>query len=165
MVRSALGEAALGISSLASLHAELHDLESGQTVDLSSLFDRVGNDLKQLLPEEIALSISVSGHAAAHLASSLVLIVNEFVSNSVKHGFANSGGKVEIIIEASDDDWSVICRDNGLAGEADAERAASATGLGTRIIHSVAASLGAVPVWSARDGGMELKVMHGGRVG
>ena len=162
-VRLALEDASLRIRSLSSLHAELHDLEQGQSVDLDSLFQRVCSDLEQLLPDGIALSFTVhGGQATPHLANSLLLIVNEFVSNSVKHGLSNAGGTIEFEISTSDDGWSIRCKDNGLADAQDAERAASASGLGTRVINSLAASLGAAPDWHAEGKGMELRLASRG---
>ena len=162
-VRLALEDASLRIRSLSSLHAELHDLEEGQSVDLDSLFRRVCLDLEQLLPDGIALSVSVRGaQATPHLANALLLIVNEFVSNSVKHGLSAGGGRIEFVISTSDDQWSIVCKDNGSAGEQDAERAASASGLGTRVIASLATSLGASLDWRANGKGMELRLESSG---
>jgi len=162
-VRLALEDASLRIRSLSSLHAELHDLEHGQSVDLASLFRRVTLDLQQLLPDGIGLSVKVhGGQATPHLANSLLLIVNEFVSNSVKHGFSDAGGTIEFVISTSDDDWSIVCKDNGAADRQDAERAESASGLGTRVINSLATSLGASLDWRAEGNGMELRLESGG---
>ena len=162
-VRLALEDASLRIRSLSSLHAELHDLEEGQSVDLDSLFRRVCLDLEQLLPDGIALSVSVRGaQATPHLANALLLIVNEFVSNSVKHGLSAGGGRIEFVISTSDDQWSIVCKDNGSARAQDAERAASASGLGTRVISSLATSLGASLDWRANGTGMELRLESSG---
>lgn len=163
-VRLALEDASLRIRSLSSLHAELHDLEQGQLVNLASLFQRVKIDLEQLLPDGIALSITASrGHVTPHLANGLLLIVNEFVSNSVKHGLAERAGTIAITIQTDGNEgWSILCRDDGSATAPDAERAAAATGLGTRVIQSIAQSLGAALVWRAEDGqGMELQLASG----
>lgn len=162
-VRLALEDASLRIRSLSSLHAELHDLEHGQSVDLESLFQRVCSDLEQLLPDGIALSVTArGGQATPHLANALLLIVNEFVSNSVKHGLSADGGKIECVISTSGDEWSIVCKDNGSAGEQDAERAAAASGLGTRVINSLATSLGASLDWRAEGKGMELRLESNG---
>lgn len=158
-VRLALEDASLRIRSLSSLHAELHDLEQGQLVDLASLFQRVCQDLQQLLPDGISLSAKVSGdQASPHLANSLLLIVNEFVSNSVKHGLSSGGGSIECVIATAGEQWSIICKDNGSAGKQDAERAAASSGLGTRVISSLATSLGASIDWRANGSGMELRL-------
>ena len=158
-VRLALEDASLRIRSLSSLHAELHDLELDQRVDLASLFRRVTADLEQLLPGDVALAVDVrGGQASPQLANSLLLIVNEFVSNSVKHGLSANGGRIDIAIATDGDDWSIHCRDNGSADAQDAARAAEASGLGTRVIHSLATAHGASLDWRADGKGMELRL-------
>ena len=84
--------------------------------------------------------------------------MNEFVSNSVKHGIGAVGGKIDILISTADDSWSILCNDNGSAGVLDAQRAAAASGLGTRVINSLATSLGATLDWRAEGKGMELRL-------
>lgn len=160
--RAALDDASSRIRSLASLHAELHDLAGAEMIDLKSLFTRVEADLLQLLPDGVNLSIEAStGRASAQLANALLLITNEFVSNSVKHAFTGGSGKIEIVAQISEGAWSIVCRDNGTATAGDAERAATAAGLGTRVIQSLVASLGANAQWRAGGDGMELCVNAG----
>ncbi|MGB3377305.1 MAG: histidine kinase dimerization/phosphoacceptor domain -containing protein [Allopontixanthobacter sediminis] len=157
--RMALEDASSRIRSLSSLHAELHDLEGGESVDLKSLFGRIEADLLQLVPDGVRLVIDVrEDRATPALANAFLLIVNEFVSNSVKHGLKNGEAVIEIAIRASDRGWSIGCRDDGTATAEDAERAASACGLGTRVIQSLAASMDATVQWNAAGRGMELTV-------
>ena len=160
--RLALEDASSRLRSLASLHAELHDLAGSELLDLTSLFTRVETDLLQLVPDNVSLSINASeGRATPKLANAMLLITNEFVSNSVKHAFVERGGTIEIAVTTLDDGWSIICRDNGKATADDAERAASASGLGTRVIKSLVSSLGATAQWRASGAGMELCVIQG----
>ncbi len=158
-LRLALNDTSARIRALASLHAELHELEHGGKIDLQSLFSRVHLDLKQLLPTGTNLVIMTEpGEATPEIANALLLIVNEFVSNSVKHGPVDGKGAIEIAIDGAGRDWSIICTDEGGASPDDAERAASGTGLGTRVIGSLATSLGATARWTAEGAGMRLSV-------
>ena len=158
-VQHALEDASIRVRSLSSLHAELHELEKDELVDLHSLFGRIESDLRQLLPDDLALKIAVVGdRASPELANGLLLIVNEFVSNSVKHGLQDRSGSIAIAIRAGDDGWSIACSDDGSATSADAERAALAKGLGTRVIQSLASSFGVTPDWSANGSGMHLRI-------
>lgn len=154
-----LDDASTRIRSLSSLHAELHELEAGGHVDLKSLFARVQTDLRYLIPDQANLSIDVHAtEATPQLASALLLIVNEFVSNSVKHGLKDGKGSITVHIEGDAGAWSIVCRDDGTAAEADAERAMLKSGLGTKVIHSLAHSMNARAKWTAAGNGMELKV-------
>ena len=157
--RHALEDASNRIRSLSSLHAELHDLEGDELVSLGSLFGRIETDLRQLMPNGIALTVHVDGdRASPELANALVLIVNEFVSNSVKHAFGEGGGSISIAIDARADRWAISCRDDGSATTKDAERADAGSGLGTRVIQSLATSMGTVPQWRADGSGLELRM-------
>jgi two-component sensor histidine kinase len=157
--RLALEDASNRIRSLSSLHAELHELDGQASVSLQSLFMRIEIDLRQLLPEGIQLTISVGDdRVGPQLANSLVLIVNEFVANSVKHAFGSGHGSIKVEIEAKGDRWSLVCCDDGSAGAKEAERAATGSGLGTRVIHSIASSMDIAPQWRADGYGMELKL-------
>lgn len=158
-VQHALEDASIRVRSLSSLHAELHELEKDELVDLHSLFGRIESDLRQLLPDDLALKIAVVGdRASPELANGLLLIVNEFVSNSVKHGQWEQGGSIDIAIATQERAWSIQCRDDGGASAEDAARAAEARGLGTRVISSLASSLDAQIDWRAQDDGMVLEV-------
>ncbi|EDL49347.1 histidine kinase dimerization/phosphoacceptor domain -containing protein [Erythrobacter sp. SD-21] len=158
-LRLELDDASTRIRSLSSLHAELHELEAGGRIDLKSLFERVQTDLRYLIPDAATLSIEVEAiEATPQLANALLLVVNEFVSNSVKHGLKGAKGAITVLIEGDAGSWSIVCRDNGTATEIDAERAMSKSGLGTRVIHSLANSLNANAQWTASGEGMELKI-------
>lgn len=158
-LRTELDDASTRIRSLSSLHAELHELEAGGLVDLKSLFERIETDLRYLIPDGARLSIDVRAlEVTAELANALLLIVNEFVSNSVKHGLKDGRGAITVLIEGDESSWSILCRDDGIATERDAERAMSKTGLGTKVIQSLASTLNADAKWTASGKGMELKV-------
>ena len=157
--RSALEDASNRIRSLSSLHAELHDLDGSEHINLKSLFGRIEADLRQLIPGGIDLTIDVEdGVASPQMANAFVLIVNEFVSNSVKHAFGAGPGSIAISIEGRRRGWAISCRDDGSATAQDADRAAAASGLGTRVIQSLASSMGAAPAWHADGTGMELRL-------
>lgn len=156
-VRAVLEEAGGRVRALASLHAELHGFDDGRSVDISSLFNRVETDFRQLLPKGIQLAITVKGdRASAELANALLLTVNEFVSNALKHGFPDGTGTIAARIAVNAEGWSLVCSDNGGADAEAADRAAAGAGLGTRVIASLAHSIGAQPAWRAVDGGMQL---------
>ena len=72
--------------------------------------------------------------------------------------FGSAGGSIDVNIEAHPDRWMIVCRDNGSAGAAEAERAAKTAGLGTRVIQSIASSLNSAPQCSANGDGMLLRL-------
>ncbi len=162
--RHALEEASNLVRSISSLHAELHEIGGNERVDLRSLFGRIETDLSALLPEGVTLGITVGDDGVSpKLANALVLIVNEFVSNSTKHAFASSSsGSIRIAITGGDQGWTILCQDDGSATKQDAERAASGAGLGTQVIQSLASSMGTTASWRADGGGMKLEIRFTG---
>ncbi len=158
-VREALDDVCVRIRSLASLHGELHEIDEGSKVDLASLFERIKHDLKQLVAANLDLVFEVEARQVSPaLANAMLLIANEFISNSAKHGFDETAGTVTIAIAATDDGWEMVCRDDGKGDEDAALRASAASGLGTQVIRSIASSIGASMEWRSLSPGMELKV-------
>ena len=159
MLRRELGDASTRIRSLSSLHGELHELDGDGQIRLKALFERVQTDLRSLIPDDAELLIYVQDfEASPQLANALLLIVNEFVSNSVKHGLKDGIGTITVRIEGNAHSWSMTCQDDGTATAKDAQRAMAKSGLGTKVIHSLARSLDADVSWVASGGGMELKL-------
>lgn len=157
--RHALEEASNLVRSIASLHAELEAIDGNEGVSLRPLFGRVEADLAKLLPAGVTLDVTTGGdRASPKLANALVLIVNEFVSNSMKHAFAQGGGAIGITIDIGDAGGTVLCRNDGSATPQDAERAAAGSGLGTQVIQSLASSMGGTASWRADGAGMEMRV-------
>lgn len=163
-VRLALEDASSRICSVSALHAELHNLVRGQLVDLQSLLGRIESDLRQLIPDSVKLLINVqTERTTPAFANAVLLIVNEFVSNSVKHGQnGDGGGVIQIDIRSSNREWQIVCKDDGKATALDAKRATLGSGLGTRVIQSCASSLGAVVEWRSNGSGMELIITSQG---
>ncbi|QDH33816.1 histidine kinase dimerization/phosphoacceptor domain -containing protein [Porphyrobacter sp. YT40] len=158
-VRHALEDASNLVRSISSLHAELHEIGGNEQVNLRSLFGRIEADLSKLLPDGVTLRITVGDDAVTpKLANALVLIVNEFVSNSIKHAFGTGSGSIRIAIAGGGKGWTILCRDDGSATEQDAQRAAAGSGLGTQVIQSLASSMGTTAFWRADGSGMELEI-------
>lgn len=96
---------------------------------------------------------------------SICRVWGSFVSNelvavmALRGGWLDQLGAITVHINGGAGSWSIICRDNGKATKLDAERAMSKSGLGTRVIHSLANSLSANAEWTATADGMELRVV------
>lgn len=73
-------------------------------------------------------------------AMPLGLIVNEFVTNSLKYAFDRNGGKISVRGKPLADDWmSLVMIDNGKGLQA-ASAAPSGSGSDMKIIHALAAT-------------------------
>lgn len=156
-------ESVLGrLNALSALHEEMHDgAGDGEQVAIAPLIDRAFAKLRLLVPPHVRLRAEVAPLSLpVDQASALALIVNEFVANSVKHGFAD-GREGQIAVSVANDNGSLAlrCRDDG-AGDADAvERVANSGGLGTRIIAALSRSMGADARWGSDGRGLTLDVI------
>jgi len=158
--REALDAVQSRISALEALHEELHQDSDSDEADLSALVDRAVSKLRKLVPERLAIETAVDRHAlTSEEANAVALIVNEFITNSAKHGFG--GGAVGTIrLEGTSDaaGFRLLCSDDGSGGADSIRDMESSTGLGSRIIRSLAASIGARTHWSAGEPGLRLEL-------
>ena len=82
----------------------------------------------------------------------LSLLVNEVITNSLKHGFdGRETGTISIKLEREGEGYVLAIKDNGRGLHQDADPASSAT-LGMTIIRSLAAQLGGKVDWSNATG-------------
>ena len=94
----------------------------------------------------------------------MALIVNEFITNSAKHGFdGDEAGAIRIEGFSEKDGFRLLCRDDGKGDGDSILRIEAGGGLGSRIIRALASSIGGRKRWSALDPGLQLS--RGGRQG
>ncbi|MDQ3075382.1 MAG: ATP-binding protein [Pseudomonadota bacterium] len=162
--RLALDAVHARLTALEALHEELHQVGDGETVDFAGLIDRAVAKLRQIIPDRIAIDVDVAPHRlSSDRASAIALTVNEFVTNSAKHGFlSDSAGTIRVTGMAEDGGFRLVCEDDGAGDEAAIERIENSAGLGIRIIRTLAASLGTTTEWSAQEPGVRLEMIGPG---
>ncbi len=124
-VKEALGQMQQRVMALANLHNAIQNSISGQSVNLRVLLQ----DLSALMNNSIAGTVEILIEVAdifvsAPVASAISVIVNEFVSNSMKHGFA-AGQRGTIRFTGGTDQNGVLtlcCADNGTGSVAGATK-------------------------------------------
>jgi two-component sensor histidine kinase len=98
--KQALADARRRISIVARLHKQLSLIASADYVALDDYFQALAEDLSKALIDgrRLTLLVNVDGITVpAHVARGLGLIVNELVSNALKHGFPQDReGVIEI---------------------------------------------------------------------
>lgn len=158
-IRGALDAVNSRISALAALHDDLHEGPEGRSVDFQRLVERAVTGLRKIVPSSVAIETDVPpAELSSAEAASIALLVNEFVTNSVKHGFGPNGGKIEIEGRAEGAGVWLRCRDDGSANEETIARLTGSNGLGTRVMHSLAGSMEAELRWSIRNPGLQLEI-------
>jgi two-component sensor histidine kinase len=84
------------------------------------------------------------------------LILNEFVTNSLKYAFDGEGGTIAVAVEAlAGDALRLKVRDNG-KGMPAAEAMKPGSGTGIKLIEGLARQIGAEAVWSSAEPGAAL---------
>ena len=91
------------------------------------------------------------------VAVPLGLILNEFVTNSLKYAFEGRGGVIAVGVEVLErGGLRVRICDNGKGLPAERQAAKPGSGTGMRLIDGLARQIGAKPVWSSLEPGTAL---------
>lgn len=136
------------IGAVASLHTELMGREGKGIVEAKTYLERVGQLLRDVSPENVAVIVScVDETLDARKASAIGMIVSEFLANSIKHAFPDGRtGNVNISLQKTDSrEWTLECSDNGVGRSvldtgSDSD-AMNNTGLGEMLMSSAATQL------------------------
>ena len=161
--REALSTVRRRIEATASLHVRLSMIPS--TGGLSSIDSRVFliavvSDLSStigLLP--VIMVTNAESHAIpVQQAFSLGLIISEAITNALKYAFPDErAGQIETTFQRKDDGFLLTIKDDGIG--LPAETQPRGTGLGSRIIRSLAANLqGSACLTRLQSGGTALEV-------
>ncbi len=128
------------IKTIAAAH-ELLTADQVGTTDILELAQRVAENarLAQIRPEQ-EIELRVSGESVrlhSKAATAFALVVNELVSNTLEHGFAeHAHGEIEIGIATDDQRAFVVIQDSG-AGLREGFDAKRDAGLGLRIVRTL----------------------------
>lgn len=149
-VAQALAKAADRISSISDLHTMLYQQQAHDSVQLQPYLGGLVERLSESLLDGDRITIEIACdpvEVSAEQAVSIGLIVNELVTNSVKHAFKDSKrGAVRISGRKDAAGYRLRVEDDGPGIDRLADE-----GLGMRLIKSLASGLGEVR-WGA-DGG------------
>lgn len=163
--REALNLAAERIEALALLSQQL----SHRSEDLGTI--RLADHLRELCAQvQRGLSregVLVECHAEpvaakASKAIGISIIVNELITNSLKHAFRERpDGKIEVCSKVNEGALELVVSDNGsgLNGSAPAQDAGTTGGLGTKLIESFVRQLGASHEVQSSDSGTMHKIL------
>lgn len=140
-----LEKAGRQVETISQLHAELYLTSQAGEVDLAQYLGRVVELLGESCPAAVRIGADVAPcWVRANAAAAIGMIVNEFVTNSLKYAFPDGrDGSIAVHGEALDGErYRVALQDDGVGmpGEGEPGRR---RGLGSRIIEAAAAQLGA----------------------
>jgi PAS domain S-box-containing protein len=138
--QSALKDAERRISSMMLLYEKLYRSESVQSVSLDDYLPHLVRDLVVMFPdsEHVSLSFQIEPiKLSARRLSSLGIIVNELVTNAMKHAFSGPGA-IEVSASSSSGRILVSVSDNGRGFENNPGR----DGFGLELVEILSSQLG-----------------------
>jgi two-component sensor histidine kinase len=140
------------LETMARIHRRLYDPHSAD-LPLTVYFEGLVKDILEAAGAKNIVCLVEVAPAKFDLARlvTLSLLVNELVTNAIKHGLAGrDSGTVTVRLEQEAQNYVLAVEDNG-KGMAE-EPAASSASLGLTIIRSLGTQLGGEVSWSANGG-------------
>jgi PAS domain S-box-containing protein len=154
--REAIVEMVDRVRSMSLVHQQLYGSENLYGVDLGDYALTLGRHLKSSLAPDATLSFATERvEVAIDVAVPCGLILNELVTNALKHGRAADGRcAISVVVRASNDTFSLVVADEGPGFS---ETPTNATSLGMQLIRSLARQLrGALEF--ASEGGARVSI-------
>jgi two-component sensor histidine kinase len=160
-IKAHLAEASGRVSAIGRAYERLSHDADVENIDLCPYLQAVCADAVSGGPHcKLEFSAAQGIELDADRAISLALIVNELVTNAVKHGLSGRGdGQISVRLDRHDDDTARISvRDDGVGLPAGFDLNES-RGLGTRIVAGLAKQLEAAVSHRGDGGGTEFVLM------
>ncbi|WP_105383540.1 sensor histidine kinase [Neorhizobium alkalisoli] len=146
--RAVLGDAAQRVGAMAAAQQALYSEHDRTEVDARNFVNAVCDSARQAFSQNVTLHIDVeAGHLGNDVTMPLALILNELVTNAVKHG-CDEAGNCEIWVSLSrlDGDFVLTVRDNGPGFDLKVTgRRSSGTGLVSGLVRQLRGSFTAAP--------------------
>lgn len=154
--RSVFTDCQTQVQAIAMVHEQLYRSDDLQRVEMRPFIESLVGYLFHLYDVDEARihhSVEVSSPALGiDQAIPIALIVNELVSNALKHGLAESEGAVAVSLERLPDNLLELkVRDSGTGLPADF-RIDSSTTLGFQLVQALVSQIGGGLTWTSEDG-------------
>ncbi|MFP4373980.1 MAG: sensor histidine kinase [Spirochaetaceae bacterium] len=167
-VKQALQVSQNRIRSMALVHEKLYHSDNLGEIDMSDYVSDVCSDLKALSAADSELSLELDLdelHAGVDFAIPFGLIVNELVTNAIKHARPKGGPPaVTVRMRVTNGGTELVVSDNGLGLPAGFDAAAGAS-LGLKLVQSLAAQLGGSLEFDSGDGAVMRVIVPSDRIG
>jgi two-component sensor histidine kinase len=157
--RAELGVIGERVETLRLVHEQLYAAGSAQRLPLRPYLVRLIENLVRLHQGhsgEVKLDFAIEEvELSPDVAVPVGLIVNEFVTNSLKYAFDGRGGTIRICVDTPENDIiRVRISDDGKGLPAEPRRPARGSGTGMTLIERLAQQIGTEPDWTSASGTM-----------
>jgi len=123
------------IKAISKTHELLCDSEDIVKIDMKEYINELYNELSESIID-IDIDFDLHVHATMFLRQAVYvgLVINELVSNSIKHAFNNDNGKIYIYLHKENDEYSLIVGDSGNGYD---RASLGSDGLGLKLVDSL----------------------------
>jgi two-component sensor histidine kinase len=148
--REAKDELMRRIQAMSMVHEHIYSSDQFDRIDLEDYVRTLVSVLRQSHTARVAVEARLDPIVVAvEQANPLGLILNEVISNAMKHGFPEDrGGRIVVTLRTEGGEGVLEVRDNGVGFDPQASR----HGMGLRLVQGLAQQLGATYTF-ANDGG------------
>jgi two-component sensor histidine kinase len=154
-IQRALEKAVARIHAIASAHEHFRAVEHKGRIEMRAYLGQLCGHLAEALRDVRPIAVKVDAsevHLPSEQAVALGLIVNELVTNSLKHAFpGDRAGTVDVILN-SQTNLTLLVRDDGVGC------ATPKPGVGTRLVQLLAQQLGATITWGQAESGCQVRI-------
>jgi two-component sensor histidine kinase len=155
--KEALADTQRRIAAIAQVHRRLYTSDSVDSVDMAEYLSSLVGELQDTWSTPAApRSLSLSAdpvRLGTDKAVAVGVIVNELVSNACKYAYpADGAGHVRVALHQDDGDFVLRVEDDGCGMPADG--AIKGTGLGSKLVSAMAATLKAAIAYDATHSGV-----------
>jgi len=129
------------IYTMALLHTKLYESKNLDAINLKAYVEDLVHDIAQSyrLSEKIALQVNVEPlHLSIDYALPCGLMINECITNAIKHAFLNDAGHIMIDIQHLNDQLVLRISDNGTGLPSSLETLLKSKTLGVQLIYTIA---------------------------
>lgn len=161
-VKAALSETQARISAIAGMHRSLYTSDDVRVVEMNRYLSTLVSELADSLEKGRRKSRIVSRLDRVALASdravSVGMIVTELLTNAIKYAYpSDADGEIRVILERKGDDTAILAVEDDGIGFSEAD-ASAGTGLGSRIVASMAKTVGSGISYEPRERGTRAEV-------
>lgn len=149
-LRETLSSMLRRIEALATLHRRLHQSDDATRFSVADFVEDIVADLVGATGrDDIAVVLDLEPiRVSAQKAAPLAIIVNELVTNVLKHAFADRPGRITVRIRQED---AHLCLEVADDGPGMPEARGEETSFGTTIVRMLARQLKAPLIWAAAE--------------
>ncbi|TXN00476.1 DUF4118 domain-containing protein [Methylobacterium sp. WL64] len=144
--RAVLATTVERIRVMARVHDRLHRAQGEAVISTAAFITELCDDLRAsaIAFQPILLAVDVEPHDLLQSRAVAVgLIINELLTNALKYAFPDErSGRITVIFRRDDQDYRLEVVDDGVGMQPDHPHPIKGSGLGQRLIRSLAAQLG-----------------------